>query len=374
MAEDIRTSGSPGSVLPGDTALAGSSPAPSPASPWDIDTDWWGPAWDTVTATGRLEPGLSGHDRSSGTRSGSRRPATAPPQPAAPAKARPRPAVTAKDLAPPAAAAKDQARPGAQPSSPASSPDPSWRQTLATTVSLWRSRRRPAASPAGTAAAAADAAPPVRSRARLRLVSVAVLGLGVLAAGAGAAGLVVANGSPASAARLPSQPSPVAAPTGQTVTQTWQAADLPVPKPVELTIPSIGVKAPITTLGLNRDGTLQVPASTTVTGWYTNSPSPGATGAAVIAGHVDSRTGPGVFFWLRNMRPGDKIYVQRADKTLAVFTVTGVQTYAKNHFPTASVYGAVPDAELRLITCGGTFDSAKGSYLSNVVVYARLSS
>jgi sortase (surface protein transpeptidase) len=74
------------------------------------------------------------------------------------------------------------------------------------------------------------------------------------------------------------------------------------------------------------------------------------------------------------MRKGDRIYVRRADKTLAVFTVTAVQTYTKNHFPTAAVYGAVPDAELRLITCGGTFDYAKGSYLSNVVVYARLSS
>ncbi len=373
MAEDIRTSGSPGSVLPGDTALAGSSPNPSPASPWDIDADWWGPAWSAVTPTGRLEPGLSGHDRSSGTRSGARSSVTAPPRPAAVSKARPRPAVS-RDPARTGDTAKNQPLLGALPSSPASSPDPSWRQTLATTVSLWRSRHRSASSPAGTAAAAPDAASPARSRPRLRLVSVAVLGLGVLAAGAGAAGLVVANGSPASAARLPSQPSPVAVPTGQTVTQTWQAAALPVPKPVELTIPSIGVKAPITTLGLNRDGTLQVPGSTTVTGWYTNSPSPGATGAAVIAGHVDSRTGPGVFFWLRNLRPGDKIYVQRADKTLAVFTVTAVQTYAKNRFPTASVYGAVPDAELRLITCGGTFDYAKGSYLSNVVVYARLSS
>jgi len=144
------------------------------------------------------------------------------------------------------------------------------------------------------------------------------------------------------------------------------------PKPVWLIIPAIGVKTQIIDLGLNRNGTLQVPGSTTVVGWYTNSPRPGATGSAVIAGHVDSRSGPGVFFWLHTMHPGERIYVRRADGTLAVFTVTVVQMYAKAHFPTAMVYGSVPDAELRLITCGGTFDYARGSYLSNVVVYARL--
>jgi len=127
-------------------------------------------------------------------------------------------------------------------------------------------------------------------------------------------------------------------------------------------------------LGLNPDGTLQVPTSTTMTGWYTGSPRPGAVGSAIIVGHVDSRAGPAVFFWLRTMRAGERVYVRRADGTLAVFTVTSVQMYAKDHFPTSTVYGPVPDAELRLITCGGVFDPSLGSYLSNVVVYARLSS
>ena len=72
------------------------------------------------------------------------------------------------------------------------------------------------------------------------------------------------------------------------------------------------------------------------------------------------------------MHPGERIYVKRADGTLAVFTVTSVRMYPKNKFPTVAVYGPVPDAELRLITCGGTFDESRGSYLSNVVVFARL--
>ena len=90
----------------------------------------------------------------------------------------------------------------------------------------------------------------------------------------------------------------------------------------------------------------------------------------MVAGHIDSHTGPGVFFRLSQLRPGDHVYVRRADGTLAVFRVTAVRSYAKDRFPTLAVYGPTPDAELRLITCGGTFDPQLGSYLSNTVVYA----
>ena len=348
MDEDIRSGGPPGSVLSGEPPLAGPSSAmPGSAPPpairpqrgparWDIDADWWGPAWDVVTSAGRTEPAAGADLPSAATAD--------PPPPATPGT--------------PLRAGQD----------------PSWRQILSTTVTLWLSRRRPGGSFArrpGAAPPGSRAGAPPR-RTRLRLVSAAALSVGVLAAGIGAAGLIVANGSSASAQRLPARPSPVATPSGRPVTTTRQPAAQPVAKPVELTIPAIGVRAPVTTLGLNRDGTLQVPSTTTVVGWYTGSPSPGATGSAVIAGHVDSRSGPGVFFWLRDLRPGERIYVRRADGTLAVFTVTRVQIYAKNAFPTAAVYGPAPDAELRLLTCGGTFDYASGSYLSNVVVYARL--
>ena len=208
--------------------------------------------------------------------------------------------------------------------------------------------------------------------AHARLLSAAMLGAGLVAAAAGAAGLVVANARLGTSVRLAVRPSPVAVPSGRAILPVSLSAVQQTPKPVWLTIPAIGVRAPIVKLGLNRNGTLQVPSTTTVVGWYTNSPRPGATGSAIIAGHVDSRSGPGVFFWLRHLHPGERIYVRRADGTLAVFTVTAVRMYAKAHFPTATVYGPVPDAELRLITCGGTFDYARGSYLSNVVVYARL--
>jgi sortase (surface protein transpeptidase) len=143
-------------------------------------------------------------------------------------------------------------------------------------------------------------------------------------------------------------------------------------RPTWLSIPSIGVRTKLINLGENKNGTLQVPTTTTVAGWFTGGPRPGTVGSAIIAGHVDSRTGPGIFFWLRSLHRGDRIYVGRADGTMAVFTVTGVRKFAKDAFPSSAVYGPVPDPELRLITCGGIFDRASGSYLSNVVVFARL--
>jgi sortase (surface protein transpeptidase) len=193
-----------------------------------------------------------------------------------------------------------------------------------------------------------------------------VLAAGLIAAVAGAAGLLLTRHPVAQQfAAAPTMP----APTGP-IAAAAQPSSAPVSRPVALTIPSIGVQTSLVDLGLTTDGTLQVPSSTAVAGWYTGSPRPGAVGSAVIAGHIDSKAGPGVFFRLSALRPGDRVYVRRADGTLAEFTVTTVSKYAKDSFPTQAVYGAVPDSELRLITCGGTFDYATRSYLSNTVVYA----
>ena len=160
------------------------------------------------------------------------------------------------------------------------------------------------------------------------------------------------------------------APTAPIVAVSQSAAPKPVAAPVSLTIPLIGVQTNLITLGLASDGQMQVPTSFHVAGWYTGSPRPGAIGSAIIVGHIDSKSGPAVFNRLPTLRQGDKIYVKRADGTVAEFRVTSVQTYLKDHFPTQAVYGPVPDPELRLITCDGTFDYATGHYLSNIVVYA----
>jgi sortase (surface protein transpeptidase) len=160
------------------------------------------------------------------------------------------------------------------------------------------------------------------------------------------------------------------APTGPIVAPPPSAAPKAVAAPVSLTIPLIGVRTQLITLGLTSADELQVPSSTAVAGWYTGSPRPGAIGSAIIVGHIDSYSGPGVFYRLVTLTRGDKIYVKRTDGTLVEFRVTSVQIYLKDRFPTEDVYGPVPDAELRLITCGGAFDTATGHYLSNIVVYA----
>jgi LPXTG-site transpeptidase (sortase) family protein len=160
------------------------------------------------------------------------------------------------------------------------------------------------------------------------------------------------------------------APTGPIVAPPQSAAQVPVASPVSLTIPVIGVKTSLIRLGLQSNGALQVPSTVSVAGWYTGSPRPGAIGSAIIVGHIDSIREPGVFYRLSELSRGDRVYVRRADGTMVLFRVTTVQTYLKNQFPTLTVYGPTPDAELRLITCGGTFDSTTGHYLSNIVVYA----
>jgi LPXTG-site transpeptidase (sortase) family protein len=200
-----------------------------------------------------------------------------------------------------------------------------------------------------------------------RQAALLVVVAGLIAACGGAAGLAVTHHPVTpSYGVTPSFP----APTGPIAAVPQSSKSTQVSEPVSITIPSIGVKASMIHLGLTKTGALQVPGSTTVAGWYTGSPRPGATGSAVIAGHIDSYKGPGVFYRLSALKLGDKVYVRRADGTLAEFKVTVVKSYAKDKFPTEDVYGAVPDPELRLITCGGTFDSTTGHYLSNTVAYA----
>jgi hypothetical protein len=193
---------------------------------------------------------------------------------------------------------------------------------------------------------------------------------GVLVICLGAAGLAWASHTGRSATPL-GRPPKTSIPRGLSAAVPPAQAEV-VPRPTGLVIPVIGVRTKLIRLGLTASGALQVPLRTSVAGWYTGSPRPGGTGSAVIAGHIDSVSGPGVFFRLRELRPGDLIYIQRGSAKMAVFKVTAVRRFLKSRFPTAAVYGAVPNAQLRLITCGGTFDPATGHYLSNVVVFAVL--
>jgi Sortase domain/Transposase domain (DUF772)/Pentapeptide repeats (8 copies) len=194
------------------------------------------------------------------------------------------------------------------------------------------------------------------------------VGLAVIAGGT--AGLLLTRHSTPALRPVAAGVAALPAPTGPIVAPPLSADPRPVARPVLLTIPLIGVSTQLVTLGLTSSGALEVPSSTSVAGWYTGSPKPGAIGSAIIVGHIDSVSGPGVFFRLSELRAGDMVYVKRSDGTLVDFRVTSVQMYLKDRFPTEAVYGPTPDAELRLITCSGAFDSATGHYLSNIVVYA----
>jgi hypothetical protein len=147
--------------------------------------------------------------------------------------------------------------------------------------------------------------------------------------------------------------------------------DQPAP-PVRLQIPAIAVSTPLVRLGRLPDGSLEVPKDWGTAGWYDGGPRPGQPGPAVILGHVDSRTGPAVFYRLRDLRPRDIIRVGLSDGRILVFGVQQVERYPKNEFPTEAVYFPTLNRELRLITCGGEFDYASGSYRDNIVVYATL--
>ncbi|TDD18882.1 class F sortase [Nonomuraea diastatica] len=141
--------------------------------------------------------------------------------------------------------------------------------------------------------------------------------------------------------------------------------------PVRLRVPAIKLSTKVIPLRLDAGGRLAAPKSFDRVGWNEAGPEPGERGVAVVAGHVDSTTGPAVFYRLRHLRKGDRVHVDRADGSTVTFVVGRVARYPKSRVPDKEVYHGGKDAELRLITCGGTFDRARRSYRDNVIVFAR---
>lgn len=180
----------------------------------------------------------------------------------------------------------------------------------------------------------------------------------------------------------PPQPSPSVAGSVEIATPATPhpilgaGVALPSSKPVAIEIPAIGVRSVVQQLGLQANGTLEVPAPGPhydEAAWYEHSPTPGALGPSIITGHVDSAEGgPSVFFELGDLEPGDRVMVTRADGMIAEFEVEAVRRYPKDEFPTRLVYGDINHPGLRLITCGGPFDRELRHYLDNVIVFGSL--
>jgi LPXTG-site transpeptidase (sortase) family protein len=196
------------------------------------------------------------------------------------------------------------------------------------------------------------------------------LGIVVLGIVGAAAGVWLVGRAPGQQAGLTPPPATGSAPgfTPPAKRNTRQQ----MPRPVRITIPAIGVSAPVVPLGLNADGTLQVPVDIRKTGWFTKGPEPGERGAAVIVGHVDSRSGPGVFYRLRDLRVGEVINIRLRDRSAVRYVVDSMLRVAKSHFPTKLVYARTAKPTLRLITCAGKLNPATGHHLDNYIVFASI--
>ncbi|MER7759546.1 class F sortase [Streptomyces sp. NPDC097619] len=146
--------------------------------------------------------------------------------------------------------------------------------------------------------------------------------------------------------------------------------------PERVDLPALGVQAPVVSRGLDADGAIDPPPydSPGTVGWYGSGTRPGAAGAALLVGHVDTRSKPAVFYGLSSAKPGDTVRVARSDGAVAEFTVEEVRVHERDRFDPAKVYGprVAGRAELRLITCGGRYDRATHAYTANVVVSAYL--
>jgi sortase (surface protein transpeptidase) len=149
-------------------------------------------------------------------------------------------------------------------------------------------------------------------------------------------------------------------------TPTWA-------EPGRITVPSIGVQARVSALGLTEDGELEVPEDPWLVGWWRGGSRPGEEGPAVLVGHRDSRTGPAVFYRVGDLVSGDEIVVDDMNGRTATFIVTRTEQVDREAFPTDRVYGKTESPELRILSCGpGSYDEETREYEENVIVYARL--
>ncbi|WNI22635.1 class F sortase [Streptomyces sp. ITFR-16] len=178
----------------------------------------------------------------------------------------------------------------------------------------------------------------------------------------------------APAASAPAASSPAAVVPKQSSPSPSPALTRSVP--TRLRIPAIAVDAPFTPLSIGAGGRLNAPPPNdkNLVGWFKDGATPGERGASIVAGHVDTTTGPAVFLQLRFLRPGSTVDITRADGVVATFKVDSVEKFSKAKFPDKRVYADTPDAQLRLITCGGDYDRKAKDYVDNVVVFAHFDS
>lgn len=219
---------------------------------------------------------------------------------------------------------------------------------------------------------------PTDQRSRGTMMVLCAVALLVLALSLGGGSDTSSDNSPPPQApqAAPVAPAPVSAPPSASASADARPVGkhLPRSKPVRLIIPKISVNAPFTPLSIGPNGQLEAPPADDVNlvGWHAKGASPGETGTAIIAGHVDTKTSAAVFAELSELKKGDVFHVVRADRRKASFVVDNVETFDKDRFPSRRVYGDTPQAQVRLITCAGDYDRAAQDYTANLVVFAHL--
>ncbi|ROQ38359.1 sortase family protein [Frondihabitans sp. PhB188] len=208
---------------------------------------------------------------------------------------------------------------------------------------------------------------PARASAALAAAALVVAGLAACSTGA------TTEAAPTATATSTPTPGPGAAGRLQDPDESsLSSAPAAGVVPTKIAIAKLGVSAGMQDLAIGAQGELDPPTNATDAGWYAKGVVPGAVGPAIIAGHIDSTTGPGVFLHLAQLAAGDTVKVTLSSGAVQTWSVTGSRAALKSEFPTSDVYGTSPTPQLRLITCGGTFDASIGHYDQNTIVFAEL--
>lgn len=216
-----------------------------------------------------------------------------------------------------------------------------------------------------------SAARPAGFGPRARRAAVTVTISLIVAVGASGCGVPAPAAAPPAGAPSPSSPASAPTPTPSASVAPAAVPAVPAVAPAAVTIAAIGLSEPLIDLGIQRNGSMEVPSDFGDVGWFTGGGKPGGPGPTVIAGHVDSVTAPAVFARLGELVVGDRVQVTDVAGATFEYEIYEVGDYPKADFPTARVFGAVASDEVRLITCTGLFDSSTGHYLDNRVVFGK---
>jgi LPXTG-site transpeptidase (sortase) family protein len=204
------------------------------------------------------------------------------------------------------------------------------------------------------------------SRATARRIAVAAA---VVAAGIATAAAVIATAVPDTAGSKIAADSRLALPSQAASAPRAAEPEIDVGTPVVLSIPRIGVDAPVVPVGVTPAGHMDTPKGGEKTGWFAHGPEPGEEGSAVIAGHSGLRSGPAVFDELVRIEPGDRLYVVDDEGTTIEFRVRETRTCDWDAKP-PDVFTSDEGRHLNLITCTGSWDAAAGTHGERLIVFS----